>query len=156
MGLKAAMRGQHGQMAVELAVCIPVMISLALVAFELITYLGLCARFDRVVAEAVRVQAASPAASAYTASARRGAVQTAIVEAMEGAVAQARLRIDTQLVQAKDNPACAAVFGANETYRATLSYQPWLFGQTIFGSDFGRLEHSAQNTVQPYRPGVLF
>ena len=54
-------RFEKGQMTVELAVAMPVLIVVAVIAANALTFFAECAVFDRVAHEAVRVHAAAPA-----------------------------------------------------------------------------------------------
>ncbi|MCH3942361.1 MAG: pilus assembly protein [Atopobiaceae bacterium] len=51
---------ERGQMTVELAVVVPVVVVMALVVFDLMRFVALCARFDRVSLDAVVSQGISP------------------------------------------------------------------------------------------------
>ncbi len=50
---------KSGQMTVELAVCLPVILAFIGILLNVMGYLNVCARFDRVAADAVRSQATS-------------------------------------------------------------------------------------------------
>jgi hypothetical protein len=52
-------------MMVEMAVTIPVLLAVAGITINLLVFLGDCARFDRLAAEAVRTEASSPAYGGY-------------------------------------------------------------------------------------------
>ena len=52
---------ESGQMTVEMAVAMPALIVVAVIAVNACTFFYQCAVFDRVVHEAVRVYATSPA-----------------------------------------------------------------------------------------------
>ena len=71
----------RGQMTVELLVVLPVVLIVAVVAVNALTFFGDCAAFDRVARNAVRLCAASPA---YGQDAGRGAeeVRAVIEEAL--------------------------------------------------------------------------
>lgn len=55
--------GESGQMAVELAVLMPVVIVVALAAYNLVRYVNLCAVFDRIAPDVVVSQGTSPSRS---------------------------------------------------------------------------------------------
>ena len=52
--------GERGQMTVELAVCIPVLIVVAIVVGNVAWYLNLCSRFDRVALDTAIAHGVSP------------------------------------------------------------------------------------------------
>ena len=54
-------RSTRGQMTVQLAVAMPVLIIVAVIAVNALAFFAECAVFDRVAHEAVRVHAAAPA-----------------------------------------------------------------------------------------------
>ena len=66
----------RGQMTVELLVVLPVVLIVAVVAVNALTFFGDCAAFDRVARNAVRLCAASPA---YGQDAGRGAEEVRAV-----------------------------------------------------------------------------
>jgi Flp pilus assembly protein TadG len=140
----------RGQMTVELAVCIPVILALAAVVINAMIFLGDCAKFDRLAAEAVRIEAVAPASTNYGVSAGAAATQS---------------RLQGYFANRKDISITVSVSGATnntlsmltqlQTYKCTLKYRPPLFGDEFFGVKFGTIDHTRTYTVDPYRPGVL-
>lgn len=61
--LLAPLRERSGQMAVELALLVPVIVAVALAVVNLMSFSELCARFDRVAPDAVLAHGASPSGS---------------------------------------------------------------------------------------------
>lgn len=138
-------RQTRGQMTVELAVCIPVLIAVALVVCNALLFMENCAAFDRHARDAVRVCAASPA---HGQTAAEGA-----------ALMQARL---AQAFSQDYLSVSVSVSGAPPgfvTYCATLHFTPTLFGRSFSGAVYGlvcgSLEHTTSLTIDPYRPGVV-
>ena len=129
----------RGQMTVELLVVLPVVLIVAVVAVNALTFFGDCAAFDRVARNAVRLCAASPA---YGQDAGRGA---------EEALVRDNLAVGVEV--------SGGVLG-HVTYTATLAYAPTLFGlglrDEVLGVRLPRLEHRVSLTVDPYKPGMLF
>ena len=74
-------RTQRGQMAVEMAVLVPVAIVVALVIYNLCLYVEACATFDRVALDAVVSQGVSPPGEQSTISAA-SAVESCIRAAL--------------------------------------------------------------------------
>ena len=139
--MKCALRGQDGQATIELAITFPVALILAVVVLNLVNYLGVCASFDRVFAQQVRVAAAAPGVGQNLS--------------------------DSSAVRATYGRECSSVgvtvsqdaFG-NSTFCGEIAYEPTLFGlnfrSILFGVDAPTLRHQTRYAVSCYRPGVLF
>ena len=145
MGVRRRIRSQSGQMTIEVAVALPVLIVVAVIAVNAMTFFSECAAFDRLVHEAVRVHATAPA---Y----RQGADQScALVEqAVRGQLDADNLSISV----------AHGVTGADfDEYTATLEYYPTLFGlglrSEVFGVSLPHLSHETRLVVDSYRPGVI-
>ena len=148
-GRKLRLRGfsarADGQATVELAVVFPVLVVVAVVAVNALLFFSECAGFDRLVRDAVRVHATSPAYG----------------QGLE----QSRALVAGTVEQALDRPYVAArvvVEGADGgcvRFTATLEFSPTLFGMgmrsSVLGVELPRLEHSVSMVVSPYKPGVL-
>ncbi len=138
-------RADDGQMTVELAVVIPVVIVVALVAVNAMVFFSQCAQFDRVARDAIRVCAAAPS-SGQDGEQVAASVEAIVVEAMgvEGDVVEVTVLED----------------GAGlSSFEATLIYKPTLFGMgladEVFGVGFPELKHATTLVVDVYRPGML-
>ena len=138
--------GDEGrQMTVEMAVAMPALIVVAVIAVNACTFFYQCAVFDRVAHEAVRVYAASPAYG-------EGSGQACA--SVEQAV---RSQLDDQNL---DVSVADANVGADfDDYRVTLGFQPTLFGMglrsEVFGVSMPQLEHTTSYVVDSYKPGVI-
>ncbi len=137
---------ERGQMTVELLVVLPVVLIVAVVAVNALTFFGDCAAFDRVARNAVRLCAASPA---YGQDAGRSAEEVRAV--IEEALGRGNLSVGVGV--------SGGALG-HATYTATLTYAPTLFGlglrDEVLGVRLPRLEHQVSMTVDPYKPGMLF
>jgi hypothetical protein len=149
-------------MTVELAVCIPVIIVVAAIAINVMVYLNVCARFDRIAAEAVRTQAASPGYGEYGASARVGKVKGAIEGAFSNESVAGNLSFNVAVEQGGADAARGNEGGAFsmsprlETYICKVKYRPWGFLGNVFGMvDFMAVTHESYYTIDPFKPGVL-
>ena len=136
---------ESGQMTVEMAVAMPALIVVAVIAVNACTFFYQCAVFDRVAHEAVRVYATSPA---------YGEGPGQACASVEQAV---RSQLDNQNL---DVSVAYAKVGADfDEYRATLSFQPTLFGMglrsEVFGVSVPQLEHTTSYVVDSYKPGVV-
>lgn len=136
---------ESGQMTVELAVAMPVLIIVAVVAVNAMAFFCQCAAFDRVAHQAVRVHAAAPAYG-------QGVAQScALVEQDIRAV------IDESNV---DVTVSHGSTGADfDCYSVTLEYHPTLFGlglrSQVFGVAMPSLSHTTTYVVDSYKPGVV-
>lgn len=135
----------RGQMTVELAVALPVLLTVALIAVNAATFFGQCAAFDNLFCDAVRVHGASPA---YGQSTQESAelVRISLAEAFP----QENLEVSVSTEDA----------GWGHTrFTGVLRFAPTLFGyplrSEVFGVSFPHLAHRAQIVVDCYKPGVL-
>ena len=151
--------GNRGQVAVEMAVVMPVLLAVVGITINLMVYLGDCARFDRVAAEAVRVQAASPGYGEYGTTARAQNVKTQIEKAFE---TRGYLSFSVSASgsgaegDSSDEGISFSLLSRQETYVCTMNYRPWGFGDSFFGIRFSGISHTRLYVIDPYRPGVLF
>lgn len=152
-----AERGQRGQMAVELAVLVPVIVVVALIVFNLCRFVEACAAFDRIAPDAVISHGVSPAGE-QSALASAGSVKACI----EKALASARCEVSVTVAGAEP-----VAFGRGltfpvspllTTYTCTLNYHPWPGSFVIAGVPFSppvTLRHVRTLVVDRYRPGVV-
>ena len=134
-----------GQMTIEFAVMFPVMLMIALVAFNSIMFLSQCAAFDRIFRESVCVYAPSPAS-----------------DQASGQIC-AQINSELESFQEKDYLECTVASSAQSngltTYRGTLAYTPTVFGayplRQVFGVALPSIDHTVQMTVDSYKPGVF-
>ena len=135
----------NGQMTVELAVVFPMLLVVAVVAMNAVLSFSECAAFDRLVCDAVRVHAASPAYG-QSLEQSRALVDDTLDQAFDRSYLEVRVVVE-------------GIQGGYTRFTATLEFSPTLFGlglrSSVFGVALPRLEHSASMTVDPYKPGVL-
>ena len=138
-------RSQAGQMTVELAVVMPVMIAVALIVVNSILFMSECAAFDQLAKDAIRVHAASPGYG------------------MDAHECAARIQETLALSFNKDfeqvSVAVRDAAGGHRCYEATLLFMPTLFGRSFSGGVFGvslpSVSHCTQLVVSPFKPGVV-
>ena len=149
MGMKGgkprSARATSGQMTVELAVALPVLIAVTVIAVNAMAFFCDCAVFDRVACEAVRVYATAPA---YGEDA-----------------GQACAMVEQAICQQLDEPNVSVSVWHGSTgadfdeYTMQLMYAPTLFGRGFRGEVFGvhlpLLTHTTRYVVDSYRPGVV-
>lgn len=134
-----------GQMTIEFVVLFPVMLIIALIAFNSMLFLSECAAFDRLFRESVCVFAPSPASE----------------DAPDRTCAQIEGALET--LSQKSHLSCGISQSTGSdgltTFTGTLLYTPSLFGaypvQRIFDVELPPLEHTVQMAVDVYKPGVL-
>ena len=149
------MRDERGQMSVELAVLMPVALALLVIVVDLMVFMGDCARFDRVSAQMVRINVASPSADAYGRDAS-GAIQQGISAAMGG-----RDRLDIQvsyqgkLYSATDEDGLLSLLPQPQCYRCSMTYHPWPFNVGFLGFAPLSIQHHRDYVIDSYRPGIL-
>lgn len=132
-------------MTIELAVAMPVLIIVAIIAVNAMTFFCQCAVFDRVAHEAVRVHAAAPAYG-------QGSGQSCTL-----------IEQDIRSVFDGSNIDVTVAYGSTgadfDQFTATLEYHPTLFGlelrSQVFGVALPALSHSTTYVVYSYKPGVI-
>lgn len=139
------MRSTRGQMTVELAVAMPVLIIVAVIAVNAITFFAECAVFDRVAHEAVRVHAAAPAYG-------QGPNQSCALVEQDIHAALDADNLDVSV-------SCGSAGFDCEQFTATLTFHPTLFGlglrSEVFGVALPTLSHTTSYVVDAYKPGVV-
>ena len=149
--------GEDGQMAVELAVLLPVVIVVALITYNLGRFVEACAAFDRVALDAVVAHGVAPAGE-QSSLAAASEVQTCISEAL--AMSSCDVKVEAAS-RASASPLAGISFPISPlltTYTCTLSYTPWphsvSFGPVSFRPPV-RLTHTRTLVVDRFRPGVV-
>ena len=160
MTAKTGQLDNRGQMAVEMAVVMPIMLAVVGIAINLMVYLGDCARFDRVAAEAVRTQAASPGYGEYGTTSRVQAVRAQIEMSFYGSdyLSFSVTASESGMIEgiSSEGTVGFALIPHQETYVCTMNYRPWGFGDSFFGIQFSGIPHTRQYVIDAYRPGVFF
>ena len=130
-----------GQMTVEFVAALPVLLAVAAISVNALTYFGWCAAFDDDFRDSVRVYAASPAYG-------QGVGDTcALIERA----------LDAENVSA--SVSAHGVSAGHTSFSATLEYMPTLFGlglkSEVMGVALPKLSHTEELVVDCYKPGVL-
>lgn len=149
--------GASGQMTVEAAMSIPLLLVSAYVVANLMLFVEACGEFDRIALDAVVSQGVSPSGE-LTEDAACAQVRSCIEDAMgHGATCS----VD---VSAKEEPhgwaegASFSLFPGLTRYECTLSYRPWPGSFSIAGVSFSSpalLTHTRSLVVDRYRAGVV-
>ena len=135
---------ERGQMTIELAAALPVLLAVALIAVNALVFFGQCAVFDRAAHQSVRVHAAAPAYGQSAASSC-ALVEADIREALGGRNVEVSV-------------SCSPAGRDLERFTATLTFSPTLFGyglrSQVFGVQMPCLSHTTEYVVDSYKPGV--
>ena len=146
LGKLARMHSDEGQMAVELMVVLPGLLVVAIILVNACTFFTHCAEFDRLARNAVRVEAASPAAG-NTLEDARGSILSLLNESFDGD----GIHCDVDL---------SMTSGLLARFNMTLFYRPSLFSfplkDSLFGVVLPELKHRVSLVVDVYKPGMLF
>lgn len=129
--MKEELLEERGQMAVELAALMPVMLVCLVILWNLARFVSACVLFDRVAQDAVLAEAASagPSESSLSAaSAAEAAVRTALGDAEDCDVAVAA-------EGAGDSPPVLLGEPQLVRFRCTLSFHPWPRRFVVAGID---------------------
>lgn len=157
MGIRSGLREEHAQATVEMAVVTPVLLVLALIAYNIMIFAGAVARFDRVVPDIVLAHAAAPGGEGDESSIDASAtVQAQIQDAMEGYDLQ--VEVSSEQGTASSDGGLLSLSGTFRTYTCTMHYEPWPSSLSIAGVSLGApamLSHERAVTVDPWRPGVV-
>ena len=147
---------ESGQMAVELAVLMPVIVVVALVVYNLARFVGYCATFDRVSLDAVLTQGVSPAGEQSEFVARE-AVRDAIARSLE-AHETCEVEVAAEPARRTEGAASLTVSPLLTRFRCTLLFRPWPRSFALAGVAFDMpfaLRHERTLVVDRFRPGVV-
>lgn len=133
---------EHGQMAVELAVVMPVILIVLVIAIDMLVFAGECARFDHIAPQRVLAQAASAPIDGYELDMRTAAIHAAL----ESDFAKEGSSVEVSYEDA------GAALASMSVYRCTFRFAPWPL--SIAGAP-ALLEHECSIAVDPYTPGEL-
>lgn len=136
---------ESGQMVVELAFVFPVLLVVALIAINALTFFSECAAFDGAFREGVRLYCTSPGYG------QDGDTALGNLEAYLGAVCDEPNETIAVRMSGKS-------WGYRE-YIGELSFSPTIFSHTlkpvVFGISFPSLVHEVSFVVDSYKPGVV-
>lgn len=146
-GLRRARADECGQMSVEMAVSLPVLVICMVIAIDVLVYMGECARFDHLAPQEVLACATSPS---------HGAASQANAQGVQDALCSEFSRYNAQVeVDAQEG----GMLDGSVVYTCTLSLAPWPLGaagSSVLGTGIPLfLRHSCSFAVDPYVPGQL-
>lgn len=150
-------RAESGQMAVELAVLVPVVIVVGLTIFNLMRFVELCAAFDRIALDAVVSQGVSPAGE-LSEHAATGSVQSCIEAALDSELCEVTVVASSPTPQVAPGHISFPISPLLTEYECTLIYHTWPGSFVIAGVPYASpvvLRHSRSLVVDRFRPGVV-
>lgn len=144
--VRRLLRGERGQMTVELVAVLPVAIIVTVVAVNALTFFSECAAFDRLSRNAVRICATSPAYG-QTVADSVGMVQAMLDEGLAADNLSAEVAAEQDAL-------------GHARFTMKLFFRPTLFGlglrDSVLGVSLPALEHTETIVVDCYKPGMLF
>ena len=148
--------GSSGQMCVEAAIILPVVLVCALIVYNLMCFIDACAAFDRISLNAVVTQGVAPSGEQSIAASVR-AVEEAITSSL-GREGTCEIEVTAQKL---DEPASSSAFVISPfltRFTCTLRFKPWprlmrMPGVTLEAPLY--LMHERSLVVDRFRPGVV-
>lgn len=150
--------GESGQMVVELAVLVPIVVVVGLTVWNLLCFVESCAVFDRIALDAVISQGVSPSGTVSELSSA-GAVQSCIEEAMDSK--RCTVEVTTRSASSSARRGGGISFPVSPLltdFVCTLTFHPWPSSFVIAGVAYDSpivLRHSRSIVVDGFKPGVV-
>ncbi len=147
---------QSGQMTVELAVLVPVVIVVALIVVNLMEFVEACAAFDRLSLDEVIAEGVSPPGE-QSVAASVVAVEAALRAAL-GREGSCDVEVRAESVSAGEGERLLSVAPLLTRYTCTLVYRPWPRELRLPGITYSApfaLRHERTLVIDRYRPGVV-
>ena len=151
----AVFRESSGQMAVELAVLIPVIVACALVVVNVMRYAELCARFDRVAPDAVLAHGVSPS-GATSSLAGVDEVRSAIEHGMSPMACEVEVSVE-DLMEGTSG-ALLDLSAGTTRFTCTLVFRPWPSSVSIAGVGYqapASIRHEREIVIDRYRAAII-
>lgn len=145
MGREFYLRRKPAQMAVELAVCVPVMIVVSVVVVNALLFFSECAAYDNAFRESVRIHASSPSYG-QNLPAVLGKVDAQLAQRFTGEYKETTVAV-------------RGTHAGHAIFTGTLVLRPTLFGMGlrshVLGVSMPNMTHSVSLTIDSYKPGVF-
>ena len=155
--LAGVLRSERGQMSVELAVLVPVIIVVALVGYNLMCFVELCSAFDHIALDSIISQGVSPTGELGTQAACE-AVRSCTVEALGSTRCYVEVRASFASEGEGGEGVSFVISPLLTRYTCTLIYHPWpgsfSMGSLVYESPVV-LTHERTLVVDRFRPGVV-
>lgn len=153
--LESLNKEQSGQMSVEIATLVPVVIAVALLIINALHFAEIVARFDRVAPNAVLVCGVVPS-GAVSDYAYQEAVASQIQEAMQEY--SCSVKVQSEQIGVGDSRALLNLSAGTVRYTCTLVYTPWPCAISIAGTRYQlplEVSHEISLVVDRYRGAVI-
>ncbi|MDO5044958.1 MAG: hypothetical protein Q4E22_06670 [Coriobacteriia bacterium] len=151
------LRDEKGQMFVEYALLLPVVLILIIVLINLFWYVRAVVHFDQISTNAVLAHASSPSASHESNS--HDLVRQAIEKSLKD-FKRIEISVSSEGLDSDENTKALFSLKAHlKKYTCTLVYEPWplSFGVGDFDAKIPlQLKYEKSLVIDPYRPGVVF
>lgn len=148
-GSEFGQRAESGQMAVEMAVVLPVILVVLVIAIDCMVFVSECARFDNIAPQETLACAVSPKRGNYAEERR--------VQVVKKRLSKAFNRNGEKVTVKSRDPGLA--YAGIRVYDFELSMAPWPLGRAgkkVFGVKVPKLlKHSYSFAFDPYTPGQL-
>lgn len=147
--MRRLLERESGQMAVELAVVLPIIFIVLVIAVDCMTFVSECARFDNIAAQKTLARAVSPNRSNYDEGKRLKNVRRAVAAEFKGPGEKVKLTQSD----------AGEILATMTVYEFEFSMAPWPLGGSdvkVFGMRIPtRLTHTYKFAFDPYTPGQL-
>lgn len=147
----------RGQIAVELAVMVPVAIVVGLVVLNLCRFAEACATFDRLAPDAVISHGVAPSGE-QSSLASAGSVKACIEQGLASSRCEVSVSVSGAEPVRLGRGLTFPVSPLLTTYTCTLRYRPWPGSFVMAGVAFRPpvvLSHTKTLVVDRFRPGVV-
>lgn len=136
---------EKGQMTVELCIVFPILIIIAVILVNSLSFASTCASFDRVARNSIRMDATSPRIRSSN-----DEIQAVVKDTLEQ-----QFSADNETVEVTNS----GKSGNLHVFTCTLKWKPTLFGlglvDNVFGIALPEIVHVSTLTIDPYKPGDL-
>lgn len=146
---------ERGQATVEMAIVAPVLLVLALIAYNLMLYVAATARFDRVAPDVVLAHGVAPTGDGGGSPGAVSVVEERLKQAMDDYSVEVSVSVE---VEGQEGEGLLSMVGTPRVYRCEMRYVPWPGDWSIAGVSLGApvaLTHVREVVVDPWRSGVI-
>lgn len=135
-------RDETGQMAVEFAVVVPIIMVVMVIVIDMMVFASECARFDQLAPQRVIALASSPGRDSYSAESRASAIQDALNSDFGKQGSSVEVSVDD----------ASMPFASMSVFHCTFKFAPWPLS---LASSPAVIEHACNFAIDPYTPGEL-
>ncbi len=144
--MRTFIKNTDGQAMVELAIVLPVIIIIAVIAVNALTFFSQCSAFDRTFKQIASTIGTSPGYGKDIGD-TKALLETTLEEKFNNEFLEFEVSVN-------------AVSGGFQEFKGQLKMHPTLFGMGLRGEVFGvpllTLNHEQRIVIEVYKPGVIF